>query len=246
MVIRALSILTSSRSGRDIKDLANQTMPDAELICEAKQRLLAAVVLPDDREFNVIISEMRQAGVSVNDIQYIFVPAIARRLGEAWKSDTASFTAVTIGCARLQSLARQLGLVAPPVDISQTGTLPDCLVLVPQGAQHTLGAIVLTSQLRQAGAQVKLELDASAETVCNLVSCRNFDAVMISASMSEDIEGLCSLVKSARCKGRDTSVFIGGSILDQYTDLVARTETDYATNDWQGALDLCNTRSPPD
>lgn len=203
--------------------------------------LYEAAISPDRSQMAQTVRDIRKLGVSIHEIKTVLVPVIARLLGENWLEDTASFGDVTVGCARLQSVVRHLetGPDAGGVHPANQHTPRNCLVVVPQGAQHTLGAIVLTDQLRTAGAQTTLALDADAAAVARLVQAQRFHAVMISASAGENVEKLRVLVQNARQNGPKPKVFIGGGLAQERSDLAIVTGTDYVSCDTQEALDLC-------
>ncbi|WP_293449309.1 B12-binding domain-containing protein [Planktotalea sp.] len=190
-------------------------------------------------EMKDVLSALKAQGIRDQTLAFEAVPEIARRLGKAWEDDSLSFGAVTIGCARLQTLVLQLCENAADHSVGIGVNRRNCLVTVPKNAHHTLGAIVLTKQLRDAGHHVRLALGTTPETQCNLVNSQKFDAIMISASRSEHPETLRALVKNSQAKGANSKVFIGGSILEGNTQLVAAMGSDYVTNDWKDALDLC-------
>lgn len=203
------------------------------------QYLYAAAIAADPVQLGLTVQSLRHSGMKVSEILYDAIPAIARQLGDAWLSDSVSFTTVTIGCARLQSLLMQLNSAPAQTRSSTQKNRQSCLIIVPEGAQHTLGALVLSKQMRDAGTHVKLELDAAPAQISNVSRSQTFDAILISASKSESTETLREMVSATRHKAGQSKVIIGGGILEQNHDLVMATGTDYVTNDWQYALKLC-------
>lgn len=232
VALQALSILATSRRREPGKR--------APLVTELTQDLFDAAISTDRTQVADVIHHMRQAGISNSEISDAVVPAIALRLGTAWEEDSLTFSAVTIGCARLQAVLRQFQQNAEMSNVRHPETLRNCLVIVPENAQHTLGAIVLSGQLRAAGAGVTLELGVDAVALSRMVRAMKFQAVMISAANGECHERLAALVRAARCKDVDSKICIGGGILQQGSDLIAATGTDYVSNDWQEALGLCS------
>ena len=146
---------------------------------------------------------------------------------------------MSIGSARLQGLLRHLG-----PEWCAENTLHDpgkqaCLVLVPEGAQHTLGATILSGQLRRQGIFVQLELDCSAEEVGSIVAQTRFDAVFMSATTRESLDVLRRIVQKIRQAGQDVPVVIGGNVLSQEYDVQSLTGVDLATSDLEQALEFC-------
>ena len=209
--------------------------------------LYQASISHDRGELAKVMRDLVDANMGTQTLLCDVVPQVALQLGKAWESDSLSFGAVTIGCARLQAMILRLDENASAARLDLT-RIPqaralDCLVIVPENAQHTLGAIVLAKQLRRGGHRVRLNLAWTPEAQSKLVQSHLFDAIMISASRTESPEELRALVAASRAKGAKSKVFVGGGILEQHRDLAVKTGADYARNDFQSALDLCLGRT---
>lgn len=187
-----------------------------------------------------VVDDMLGAGVAAEEISDIYVPTIARMLGEAWVEDRIDFAMTTIGSARLQGLLRSLG----PDWCRGTDTLTrnqrTALVVVPQGAQHSLGATILAGQMRRRNISVNLEVGVSPRLLAGLVERQTFDAVLISASAREPLELVTELVQSSRTGEGNTPVVVGGNILDQMTDIKKTTGADLATSCLKDTIRFCS------
>lgn len=189
--------------------------------------------------------QMIDAGMHPEDIADRFVPALARRMGEEWCSDLMGFAGVTVGCARLQALLRELGAHwrGNRRRDPETGS---ALIAVAAGENHTLGAVVLAGQLRRAGVSVKLGLGVTPPDVMRAVGRQRFDAVLVSASRGARPETLRSLVEAVSRAGTEAAppVVIGGSIAELDGDLTATTGADLVTNEATEALEFCGLGLP--
>jgi methanogenic corrinoid protein MtbC1 len=181
------------------------------------------------------------AGTRPEDLADFYVPALARDMGDQWCVDQLSFAGVTIGVSRLQAMMRELG----PNWTSDNATQPEAnaiLLLVPREVYHTLGAIVLSSQLRRMGVSVKLLLGGKPDDIVQRLSRTSYQAVFISASCGETLESLRRIVDIIKTNTKTPMpVVIGGSILDVQTtnDVTALTGADHATRMPDEALRLC-------
>jgi methanogenic corrinoid protein MtbC1 len=189
------------------------------------------------------IRRMVRDGIAAEEIADLYVPAVARQLGDMWCTDRIGFATVTIGVARLQGLLRELEAMATVRRRVGRGGA-SLLVLVAEGIDHTLGAMVLSGQLRRAGHGVRLILGAAPEAVTEALGATLFEAVLISAPEGTRAERLRPLVRAVRAGDRPrVPVVIGGTILDQMrragTDILALTGADHATSDIAEALRLC-------
>ena len=202
-------------------------------------RMQAAVLTPDKSALDDIVADMRQSKIAACDIADLYIPTVARRLGECWVQDTLNFSAVSIGSARLQSLLWQLEAIWSVGNTEVCTPHTDILLVIPDGCQHTLGASVLAGQLRRLGFCVQLEANVNRPVLIHLLQAKAFAAVMISASSRESVETLKNLVRTARRENATIPILIGGNVLDRPEDIALATGADLATSDIQTALAYC-------
>ena len=164
-----------------------------------------------------------------------YIPAVARRLGKEWDDDLRGFVDVTIGTARLQAVLRHL-TSAPPVRAS--GSAVRVLVAVPEGEDHTLGAMVVASRLRRDGHNVCLRLQTPLRELTGLARTCKFDAVLVSAANVERLGPLTALVGSLKDALPDGSpVLLGGALTTREGDFAAETGADAVTADIDTVVD---------
>lgn len=178
-------------------------------------------------------------GIAPTVLADVYVPALARKMGDMWCADTMGFAEVTIGVARLQSMLRDLG---PEWRADRQGGAgaPLILLVTLRDAQHTLGAIILAGQLRRAGFSVRLALDATMGQLSDLADRLKFDAVFISASQSESLEKLRRMVDFLRKVSPDIPpVAVGGGVVDVNDDVARVVGADIATSNIDEAIRFC-------
>ena len=181
---------------------------------------------------------MLSGKISPEFILDIYLPEVARRMGCGWDDDEVSWTDVTISCTRLQSVLRRFDPIWQ--DHNPAGSQPACLVALPDGAQHTLGAMLYASQLRRQGLHVQVELSLDAEKMSQLVAEKQYSAIFLSASPSDNLETLSGLVNGAKRQTVDIPVVVGGSALSLDPRFCARIGADFATTDLNEALSFCD------
>ncbi|WP_299304762.1 B12-binding domain-containing protein [uncultured Litoreibacter sp.] len=201
--------------------------------------LYNAVSDPDRTQIGIVKDKMLQAGISTYDMADNYIPHVARRLGEAWCADNIDFAVTTIGSARLQGLLRSLGPEWCADDSCTAASAPKCLVVVPEGAQHTLGATILAGQLRRAGISVSLEVGIDLAQLEGILTYSKVEAVMVSASSRESLEVIRQIVRKVRATGRDVPVIVGGNVLSQNEDVARVTGADFATSSVLEAIGFC-------
>ncbi len=236
-------------AGKEVKTIALRSL--SEVVTQSRHRseetplhpieyfsdALFGAVQSGPAEMQAIVQKMQQANIRSAVIAESYVPDVARRLGDGWVADTIDFASVTIGSSRLQGLLRRLG--PEWEDRNPVGDRATCLVVVPQGCQHTLGASVLAGQLRCRGFDVQLELGVCPKFMTELVEIKRYSAVMVSASAGECLVKLTELVQRARSRHNDVPVLVGGSILTQNQDVQLAVHADLATSDVTEALEFC-------
>ena len=114
------------------------------------------------------------------------------------------------------------------------------LVEVPEGEQHTLGALVAMGKLRRMGISVCLRMGLLVSDLPVLMQGRAFDGVLISLSRQEMFPAVKSIVKALRRAGqRDMSIVIGGAIVCNSGPLALdMTGADAAMNNINEAVQL--------
>ncbi|WP_245541106.1 cobalamin-dependent protein [Yoonia vestfoldensis] len=213
----------------------------------------AAALSISREDCSAVLQTALQAGIARDDLADFYIPELARELGEDWCTDMLSFASVTIGVSRLQAMLRDLGPEWAG-DQSANPAAPSILLIVGQDVHHTLGAMVLSGQLRRKGLSVRLMLGADLKDLAQKLSNTSYDAVFISSSSGESLESLRRIVYVIRTASKTTTpIVIGGTILEveTYYDVTALTGADYATIVPSEALELCGlttkylTAAPP-
>jgi methylmalonyl-CoA mutase cobalamin-binding subunit len=222
---------------RDISDKLDHTVLET---------LRAAALDPIPGKAKEALLRVLADGVDADQIADYYVPVIAREMGDRWCEDNLSFAAVTIGASRLQFMLRELGTNwADNKTVSPDA--PTILLIVPKVAYHTLGAVVLSGQLRRQGLSVKLVLGDDTKDIARRVARTHYNAVFISSARGQALESLRQIVDVVKASAKErTPVVIGGTILDIETseNVTALTGATFATKIPQEALRLCGLLNP--
>jgi methylmalonyl-CoA mutase cobalamin-binding subunit len=223
--------------------LASRGDGDAHALREDMVDLLeAASFSAEASAMDGALSQFRRFRISRGAIADHYVPEVARRLGQGWVDDRLTFFEVSQGSSRLQSLLRDIGRNwgADAADVPAQPEGPNqgaILLVVPKGEQHTLGAILITGQLRRKGISVCLRFAPSTDELIALVRYRRFNGVFLSMSPSCSLKDATKLI--ARIKaiaGADLAVVVGGSILSCVVPDLGTLGADAITNDLDLAL----------
>jgi methanogenic corrinoid protein MtbC1 len=200
------------------------------------ERLKAAYLSPDEDKRHDMLAQIRQDGVSINDLIDHVVPAIARILGEEWANDTISFADVTIGTARLQETVRSLGWRHDSRN-RIAADAPVILLIIPRPEHHTLGTFNLADQFRRLGYRVDIAIDQHPRQIMEMLQNKRYVMIGITAAGRRTLASATELVDMIRqTVTRAAPVVIGGSILDRDLDVLALTGADHTARDAVSAL----------
>lgn len=233
LATRALSLVATKKSKSDRFDQAA-----ADLLHDAAADLITDTV-PE------AAAEMLSRGISAEMIADVYIPHVARQMGDEWCDDQLSFARVTIGAARLQSLLRSLGeRWCSDANQDNAGARSAVVVIVAQNVFHTLGALVLSGQLRRMGLSVRLSIGSTPVELRAICQSVDFNAAFISATCGERLDSLREIVEIIKeSRPERTPVVIGGNVLDIDEDIAALTGADLVTNDPVEALKHCGLTS---
>jgi methanogenic corrinoid protein MtbC1 len=207
-------------------------------------KLNDAALSPRPEDCKAAIHAAVAQGTRPEDLADFYIPALAREMGERWCVDKLSFAGVTIGVSRLQAMLRELDPHWASDDASGPEA-PSLLLVVPQEIYHTLGAIVLSGQLRRKGISVKLVLGGKPKDIAERVLRTKYHAVFISSSQDVALESLRRIVAAVKTATKTPPpIVVGGSILEIETadSVTALTGADFATQIPDKALRLCGLK----
>lgn len=193
--------------------------------------LFAAIVADDLVPLTQFLRDLPRQKITAEALADEYVPAAARMLGDKWIDDDISFTAVTVGSARLQYIVRCIG-TAWQADEFKTGRSSTVLLLTPAGEQHTLGALVLMGRIRRLGVSVALVFGASSTDIGHKAVLDDFDGVMVSCSSLSLLPEVAAIVGTLRKRSqRHVPVIIGGQVAVLREQVMQVTGADEVTNE---------------
>lgn len=177
-VVSLMQTTSKRKSERHLKSLIDQT--------------INRVCMPGPFVAEKLISELQADGLRVDDIIDDCIPAAAAALGTMWCEDEMDFAQVTIGTARLQGM---LSLLAESWSTEPaTLTEPAIVIVVPDGDTHTLGAHVITAQLRRMNASVRLMFGPSPATLLRVLRNDPYDGVFFTCPREIKMAAIAEMI----------------------------------------------------
>jgi methanogenic corrinoid protein MtbC1 len=204
-----------------------EIVPTEALDAETTDAFADMVLAKDSESLIAFIGTLLQAGRPLDSIYMELLVPAARRLGDYWSADRATFTEVTIGLGRLQQVVRTLGW-----RLDQGGG--DCqasrsaLFAPAPGEQHTFGLFIVEDAFRRAGWRTWIEAGGDMAEVLPTVQCHWFDMVGLSMSAETQVERVATAIRSVREASRNPQIFVmlGGRLLDERPELVSLVGAD--------------------
>ncbi len=200
----------------------------------------------DLRALEDLHGEMRRRQVSAEDITDIYLPRAITTIGTAWHGDEMDVLSASIAFGRLQTLLRELGR-AWNSDAIGRATDARVLLMLPEGEQHTLGAMLAVYHLRRIGVSVKVELSPAVAVMQEHISRNQFHAVFVSVSNVSAITSCEQLIRDVRrCCSAPIPVVLGGGLVsaaiadNDLRRIAEMTGADVVTNDIGVALGSCS------
>lgn len=191
----------------------------------------------DDLE-DYIVGLTRQ-GIAEEAIYLELMAPAARKLGDFWTQDLCSFTDVTIGLGRLQTLLYRVS-ARHRATYETLDSVRKGLFVTPEGAQHSFGIRMVEDLFRRAGWKTLCEPDISLPELVSLVRSETFNIVGIGLSLVEQVETAGKMIVEVRAASRnkDIKIMVGGSLLANRSDLVDLLGADICAVDAREAVTI--------
>lgn len=203
------------------------------------RQFYAASVDPDESRLGACLALMVRERVAAAAVADLYIPEMARLLGEDWIEDRLSFVQVSLAAARMQAMLRAIGCTWA-ADTAAPGAARALILTVPAREQHTLGALVLLGQLRRLGITVRLVLGPVRHEIPRLLRQGGMTGVLISVAGTARLADAAELVKEIRQEGPPgVPVVLGGAVLLSDRDAVGALGADLVTSDLRAALAVC-------
>jgi methylmalonyl-CoA mutase cobalamin-binding subunit len=205
------------------------------------ERLCAALMSDAESSHRTVLASLIATGVSSEEIYLDYVPAAAKRLGEMWISDTASFVDVTLGASRLQALFRKAGDARglPMLDRS----IPlgqEILMVIPPFEQHSLGAFVAADTFRRHGVWVRMAIGLEEAELVELLRAGRFSALGLTLATRKSVDQAGELIEYLRMNVRSLPpIVVGGRIVGERGAGVRRCGADHAVMSVREAIERC-------
>lgn len=204
---------------RQAEGVARPAAGDAEI-----DRLCDALVSDDPLAAAELIDEARLAGRAAETLYLDYVAEAARRLGERWVDDTASFFEVTLGLSRLHAILRDLGSAFFATGQADVPGRTAIFAAVP-GETHVLGIVMASDFFRRSGWQVELHTAPDLDTLA-AAARRPVALIGLSANSRRMIGPLAETILRLRAVAGGTQIIVGGHLTELEPGIAAAVGAD--------------------
>ncbi|MEM7508123.1 MAG: cobalamin B12-binding domain-containing protein [Pseudomonadota bacterium] len=199
------------------------TQGEVETLCQA-------LVAEDPGEAARIIDKARQSGRTADTLYLRYISVAARRLGEKWVEDSASFLEVTLGLARLHGILRALGPTFFADAAERDIGISALFVPVP-GETHLLGLTMATDFFRRSGWRVDLQTSLSFEDLARHARENPCELIGLSAGCRAVTESLALSVEALRDACPEAVIAVGGYLTELEPDIAREVGADCIVDD---------------
>jgi len=185
---------------------------------------------------STLASDLRRDGVSVESLFLDLLAPTARRLGDMWEQDEASFADVTMGLWRLQQLMRELSPVFQTESTRHAMDRKALLAPVP-GEQHVFGVSMVAEFFHRAGWETFCAPLHSTEQLIEMVGGEWFNVAGLSVSGETQLDAASKAIREVRKRSANPriGVMVGGHIFHEYPELVEKLGADRSAPGGPGA-----------
>ena len=192
---------------------------------EEVDTLCDALISPNTDAALDLVLEFRARGTTTEEIYLGYVAGAARRLGDRWEDDQASFVDVGIGASRLYIIMRamrpQLLAGAPKRDDRS----PALFASVP-GETHTLGVSMAADLFRSRGWEIDLLTGLDHDALVEAAGHDKYSVIGLSASSQRTTVALTRLITSLRVASPLSSILVSGELATIEPDIGVLVDAD--------------------
>lgn len=208
--------------------------PDHHKIVEEFTHILCQDDAKAAREY---IENVMDTGIETVDLFVNVLAPAARKLGRLWEHDLCTFTDVTLGLMRIQSIFRHYEAALDAHAPGVTSNTPSILLSSLYGDQHTFGLMMISDLFRRDGWIVSTEQADEGSMLVNMIAASHVDVVGLSLAREVDVEMLKADISNIRQASQNTFVriLVGGSYVTDNPAIAGKVGADLALIDAETA-----------
>lgn len=181
----------------------------------AVEELAHLLCQPSGRPAAAFVEGLFEGGGDPVDVFLDVLSPAAKKLGRFWEHDLCTFTDVTVGLIRLQSILRHYEIASERNYRQPTTEAPSALLATLESDQHMFGLLMVSDLFRRDGWQVSCEPAAPTSTLIDAVTKTKIDVLGLSLATAVDVPDLKRDITKIRDASANQSlqIVIGGSLV---------------------------------
>lgn len=220
-----------ARMAKRRKVLRDSLRPLPEAVIE---RLCTALTDANPTTAVTEVMALRAQGTGVEQIYLGALAPAARRLGDWWDEDRASFAEVTIAIARVYGIMYGLRAEFP---ISLDPQRRHAVFAPVPGEDHTLGVSMAADLFRTHGWDIDLKIGLSHDALIDALAHADAPIIGLSLGQEEQLEPLVRLIVALRVTNPRSYIMVAGQFVARHSDTLTLTGADAAASEVPDALE---------
>jgi len=217
---------------------ASTAAPAASTLSEHVDTFVQLVIENEADVAARYVDTLRAEGFPIATLYLDLLAPAARRLGDMWDTDDASFADVTIGVCRMHQVllefTRCFDATTKNGDDSQTA-----LIAPAPGEQHTFGLFMVMEFLRREGWTCYSGTPSTRKEFLKLANSADFRLIGLSISADRNLQEAGQLIKDLR-RRTDAKILVGGRCVLESPELVDELGADAMARDGREAARVIN------
>ncbi len=223
-------------------DSTPDSTPTAENLAELVDDFVALVIQQEANVAVRYVDSLRSKGTPLATLYLDLLAPAARRLGEMWEEDEASFTEVTIGTCRMHQVLLEFSRCFDATGKS-SGDVRNALIAPAPGEQHTFGLFMVMEFLRRDGWTCYSGTPATNRDFVKLAESQDFELIGLSVSADRHLDDARRLINELRRVSK-AKVLVGGRCFLDRPELVEDLGADAMATDGREAIRVVGSLVP--
>lgn len=190
------------------RDPALMALPGAAKALDFRERIDSGLADANPRAIRDVTVALHESGIPIHTLSVMVFSPIAKQLGDRWCTDDADFIQVAIASTRLSMLIKHLMQAAPTW--ADTRKERRCVLLArANGAQHTLGVLIVAACFRDLGWHVDGGSDLEVgDSLLDRLAASTYDLVGMSVGSLDDARPCSDAITEIRARHRSPKLWI--------------------------------------
>ncbi|MFP1633823.1 B12-binding domain-containing protein [Zhengella sp. ZM62] len=190
------------------RDPALMALPGAANALAYRERIDAALADANPRAIRELTIALHESGIPIHTLSVMLFSPIAKHLGDRWCTDDVDFIQVAVASTRLSMMIKHLMQAAPIW--ADTRNERRCVLLArANGAQHTLGILIVAACFRDLGWHVDGGSDLEiGDSLLDRLAASTYNLLGMSVGSLDDARPCSDAITEIRARHKSPKLWI--------------------------------------